>query len=143
MPAGPGAMGFVYFGAAKAVGYTAASVVLKNGYGLRESPKPGIWAVGLTRTLIGIGVGAVYGGLWYFVFSKFIGEDSVPTYYYLFLLPVRLAEWSLLLWLFFDRGLHDRSRMWKYVVFGTICSYMLDAIGVFAAFVLPGGMWIC
>jgi hypothetical protein len=63
--------------------------------------------------------------------------------YYIFLLPVRLAEWTFLIWLFFDRGLHDRVRMWKYVAFGTICSYALDAIGVGAALVLPGGFWVC
>jgi hypothetical protein len=60
-----------------------------------------------------------------------------------FLLPVRLAEWILLIWLFLDRGLLQRGRMWKYAVFGTICSYALDAIGVGAALVLPGGFWVC
>jgi hypothetical protein len=33
--------------------------------------------------------------------------------------------------------------MWTYVAFGTISSYILDAIGVGAAFVLPGGFWVC
>ena len=143
MPAGPSVMGFVYFAAVKAAGYTAASVVLKNGYGLRESPRPNVCGVGLARTGIGIGAGAIYGGLWYFVLSKFVGEQSTAILYYLFLLPLRLAEWSFLIWLFFDRGLHDRTRLWKFAAFGTIASYVLDAVGVGAAFVLPGGMWIC
>ena len=63
----------------------------------------------------------------------------MPIYYYAFLLPVRLTEWTFLIWLFFDRSLNDRVRMWKYIAFGTICSYVLDAIGVGAALVLPGG----
>jgi hypothetical protein len=142
MPAGPAPIGFAYFVAVKAAGYTAASVVLKNGYGLRDTPKPRVWSVGLTRTGIGVAVGLLYGGLWMFLLGKIVGGSS-PILYYVFLLPIRMAEWSLLIWLFFDRGSHDRTRMWKYAAFGTLCSYALDVIGVVAAWVLPGGIWVC
>ena len=142
MPAGGTPMGFAYFAAVKAAGYTAASAVLKNGYGLRGSSKPSVWSVGLTRTGIGIAAGLLYGGLWTFILGRFFANIA-PILYYAFLLPIRLAEWSLLIWIFFDRGLHDRTRMWKYIGFGTLCSYVLDAIGVAAAFVFPGGIWVC
>jgi hypothetical protein len=127
------------------LGYTAASVVLKRGYELRGS-KPRIWGLGLTRTGIGLGVGLLYGGLWIFTLNNVLHYSDgnwSGVLYYVLLLPVRLAEWSLLIWIFFDRRLHDRTRMWKYAAFGTICSYALDAIGVGAAFVLPGGIWVC
>ena len=145
MPGGPTTMGFLYFTAVKAAGYTAASVVLKIGYGLRGAPKPRIWAVGLTRTGIGLAAGALYGGLWILALNKFhtFTGEGTEALFYLFLLPIRLAEWILLIWVFLDRGLHQRARMWKYAAFGTICSYALDAIGVGAAFVLPGGIWVC
>jgi hypothetical protein len=142
MPVGPEPIGFAYFAAVKAAGYTAASVILKNGYGLRGSSKPNVWSAGLTRTGIGIAAGLLYGSLWIFLLGKFVG-DSYGGLYYIFLLPVRVAEWCLLIWIFFDRGLHDRARMWKYIAFGTLCSYALDAIGVGAALVLPGGIWVC
>lgn len=142
MPGGPTPAGFLYFTAIKAAGYTGASVVLKNGYGLRGAPKPRIWAVGLTRTGIGLAAGALYGGLWILALNKSSGEGS-EALFYLLLLPIRLAEWILWIWLLLDRGLHERVRMWKYAAFGTICSYALDAIGVGAAFVLPGGFWVC
>jgi|SRR5579863_2115003 hypothetical protein len=145
MAGAPTPMGFVYFTAVKAVGYTAASVVLKIGYGLRGLPEPRIWAVGLTRTGIGLAAGAMYGGLWILVLNGInsSGGEGYAAFFYLFLLPIRLVEWILLIWLFFDRGLHHRIRMWKYAAFGTICSYALDAIGVGAALVLPGGFWVC
>ena len=143
MPAGPGPMGFAYFAAVKAIGYTATSAFLKKGYGLRGSPKPNILGVGLTRTGIGLAAGALYGGLWIFGLNKLISGDSGPILYYIFLLPVRLAEWYLLVWLFFDRKLQNRTLLWKSIAFGTLCSYALDAFGVGAAFVLPGGLWIC
>jgi hypothetical protein len=57
-------------------------------------------------------------------------------------LPVRVAEWTFLIWLFFDRSL-QRSRLWKYVLLGIVWSYLLDVIGVAAAWVLPGGFWVC
>lgn len=145
MAGAPTFAGFAYFAGVKAAGYTAASVVLKRGYGLRDSPKPSVWSVGLARTGIGIGVGLLYGGLWLLVLNRFFSDAGVGTgvLYYVLLLPVRLAEWSILISIFFDPGLHDRSRLWKYAAFGTICSYALDAIGVGAAFVLPGGIWVC
>jgi hypothetical protein len=145
MAGAPTAAGFLYFTGIKAAGYTAASVVLKIGYGLRGAPKPSVWAVGLTRTGIGLAAGALYGGLWILAMNKFNtmeGEGSAILFY-VFLLPIRLAEWILLIWLFLDRRLQQRGRMWKYAAFGTICSYALDAIGVAAAFVLPGGIWVC
>ena len=145
MAGAPTAAGFLYFTGIKAAGYTAASVVLKIGYGLRGAPKPSVWAVGLTRTGIGLAAGALYGGLWILAMNKFNtmeGEGSAILFY-VFLLPIRLAEWILLIWLFLDGGLQQRGRMWKYAAFGTICSYALDAIGVAAAFVLPGGIWVC
>jgi len=136
-------MGFAYFAAVKAVGYTATSAYLKRRYGLRGSPRPNILGVGLTRTGIGLRAGALYGGLWLLVLNKLISGDTTPILYYIFLLPIRLAEWCFLIWLFFDRALRNRTLMWESVGFGTVCSYALDIFGVGAALVLPGGMWIC
>jgi hypothetical protein len=146
MPAGPGPMGYVYFAGVKAIGYTAVSAVLKSGYGLRDAQKPKLWAVGLTRTGIGIAVGGLYGIVWLFVRNKlstadFDSLDSLR--YFGTLIPIRFAEWSLLIWIFFDRGLRDRERQWKYAGIGILCSFLLDAIGVGAAMVLPGGFWVC
>jgi len=145
MPGGPTSAGFLYLTAVKAAGYTAASVVLKFGYGLRRAPKPPVWAVGLTRTGIGLVAGAIYGGLWILAMNKLntFTTESTEALFYVLLLPIRLAEWIFLIWIFLDRGLQQRARMWKYAAFGTICSYVLDAIGVGAAFVLPGGFWVC
>lgn len=144
MAGAPTPIGFAAFAGVKAIGYTGAAAVLKRGYQALAPVKSNIVTVGLTRTGIGIAAGLVYGGLWIAAASQLRNPpDSLPIYYYAFLLPVRLAEWTFLIWLFFDRTPHDRVRMWKYIAFGTICSYVLDAIGVGAAFVIPGGFWVC
>ena len=144
MAGAPTAAGFAYFAGVKAAGYTAAAAVFKRGYQAIAPVKTSIVTVGLTRTGIGVAAGLIYGGLWIFAANQLHNpSDSLPIYYYAFLLPVRLAEWTFLIWLFFDRGLRDRVRMWKFIAFGTICSYVLDAVGVGAALVLPGGFWVC
>ena len=143
MAGAPTPVGFAAFAGVKAIGYTAASFVLKRGYQALAPVNASVLTVGLTRTGIGVAAGLVYGGLWILVVNQMKEADNWPYYYYAFLLPVRLAEWTFLIWLFFDRTLHDRVRLWKYIAFGTICSYILDAIGVGAAFVLPGGFWVC
>lgn len=145
MAGAPTAVGFAAFAGVKAAGYTAASVVLKRGYRALAPVKSSVFTVGLTRTGIGLAAGLIYGGLWIFVgnLMRLQESEKLFVYYYLLLLPVRLVEWMALIWIFFDSGLHDRVLMWKYIVFGTICSYVLDAIGVGAAFVMPGGVWVC
>ena len=59
------------------------------------------------------------------------------------LIPIRLAEWSLLIHLFFDRGLVERARDLKFATAGSLWSFVLDAVGIFSAFVVPGGFWVC
>jgi hypothetical protein len=64
MAGAPTAAGFAYFAGVKAVGYTAASIVLKRGYQVIEPVKTNVMTVGLTRTGIGVVAGLVYGGMW-------------------------------------------------------------------------------
>lgn len=145
MAGAPTPVGFAAFAGVKAIGYTAASVILKHGYQALAPVKSSVFTLGLARTGIGLAAGLLYGGLWIFVGNQMRLQESEKlfVYYYLFLLPVRLVEWTFLIWLFFDRTLQDRVRLWKYITFGTICSYVLDGIGVGAALVLPGGFWVC
>ena len=75
-------------------------------------------------------------------------ENKWPDWmaYFVFfglLIPIRLAEWSLLIHLFFDRELTQRGRDLRYAARGTFWSFLLDAVGIGAAFVVPGGFWIC
>jgi len=149
MPAGPSILGFVYFVGVKFAGYTAAAYVLKKAY--TESPA-GVAKVGAARTGIGIGAGLAYGALWFLVATKMFHSDepghgaqtAIAEYAYLVgLLPVRLVEWMLLLHLFFDRNLKNRAKDAKSAFAGTAWSYCLDAIGIAAALVIPGGIWVC
>jgi hypothetical protein len=145
---GGSALGFAYFAGVKAIGYTAAAPVLKKAYGLGDSPRPRVITIGLTRTAIGVVAGLLYGGMWLFFGESLRTNHPTPAFFlpiafFGLLLPIRLAEWSLLISIFLDRKLKNRSLWWKAAFAGSGWSYCLDVIGVIAAFVIPGGVWIC
>jgi len=143
MPAGPGPVGFVAFAGAKLAGYTLAALALKKAF---KSPDINILKVGLVRTGIGLVAGALFGGtsiLLVMHIQRQSTGDLATSLFFALLIPVRIAEWCLLIHLFFDKGLVDRSKDTKYAALGVIWSFVLDAVGIFAAFVVPGGFWIC
>jgi hypothetical protein len=83
--------------------------------------------------------GAAYFSLWLLV----PGAAAAGGFGYVGgLIPVRLAEWWLLLWLFYDRELQQRRKGWRTVALATIWSYALDVPAIVGFFV-TGGVWIC
>lgn len=143
MPMGPGPAGFGYFVAVKAAGYCAAAGVLAAKYPQGNTPKRGWLLPGLARTAVGVAAGMTYGLAWYWLSTRVNLSDWAAFAFYAGLFPIRLCEWLFLIWLFFDRPLVHRSLDGKAVIGGTFWSYALDAVGVVAAFVIPGGMWVC
>jgi hypothetical protein len=142
MPGGPGPIGFVAFAGVKFVGYSAAALILRRAYKTPANPLK----VGLARTGIGLVAGTVFGGASILI-STHLQNDwpgwVTASIFFGFLIPIRLAEWSLLIHFFFDRGLIQRDKLVDFAALGSLWSFVLDAIGVVAAFVVPGGFWIC
>jgi len=142
VPAGPGPIGFAAFTGVKLLGYAVAASVLANVFQSSRSA----WLVGLARTGIGLVAGTLFGGTWVLLAMRFESRwpDWVaPTVFFGLLIPIRLAEWSLLIHVFFDRGLVQRARDLKFAAVGSAWSFVLDAVGVISAFVIPGGFWVC
>ena len=142
MPAGPGPIGFAAFTGVKFLGYSVAASVLTNAFQSSRN----VWFVGLARTGIGLVAGTLFGGTWILLSMRF--DNNWPdwlaaTVFFGLLIPIRLAEWSLLIHLFFDRGLVERTRDFKLATAGSLWSFVLDAVGIFSAFVVPGGFWVC
>jgi hypothetical protein len=59
------------------------------------------------------------------------------------LVPIRLGEWSLIIWYFFQRGRPNPGLLLRNSALGIVWSFILDAIGILAAIVAPGGITIC
>ena len=137
MPGGPAPLGFACFSAVKLAGYSAAAWYFKRRYARSDLSS---WKIGAARTALGLVVGASYGAIWWLAGKWTANSDLV---YLALLFPIRLGEWSLILWLFFERQQLMRRRLLANSLLGTAWSYVLDAIGIFAALVIPGGIWIC
>jgi hypothetical protein len=146
MPAGVG-FGYVYFAAAKLAGYSgfcrwAIEPQLLKAEGALP-PIPSAWKAGAARTLIGVGIGASVGlGFWCIPWFSRLGDTGNVLFFSL-LIPVRVFEWWLLLrWIYREFELSRRQRT-ALIAGGIVTSFALDALGIAAAFVLPGGMWVC
>ena len=135
MPMGPAPLGLVYFTAIKFAGYTAMAYWLRSQYP-QGTTAP--WKVGLVRTIIGLSAGICI----VFV-ADGIGVDVPSLRFYALLLPVRIAEWMLLLKLFYERPEWRWRRAFGWSLFGYLWSTLLDLPAIATAFMLPGGVWVC
>jgi hypothetical protein len=124
------------FAAVKCIGYSFGAAGIGQWYGIKRNA----WAVGATRTLVGMIAGAAYFAL----FSNHLDKPGggFPVEYYAGLFPVRLAEWWIIIYGFFDRKLLYPARGWGVAIVASIWSYVCDAPAVFGAFV-TGGIGIC
>jgi hypothetical protein len=138
MPAGVSnpVIGYLGFCAVKLVGYSFAARLISWSYERNDRNR---FLVGGVRTLIGMGAGAAYFGFW-----RLIPDAATAggIGYLIGLLPVRMAEWWLLLWLFYDRRLQQRPKDWRIVVLATIWSYVLD-VPALIGLLVTGGVWVC
>ena len=135
MPMGPAPLGLVYFVGVKLAGYSVAGYQLNR---LISSPHPRPIVFGVARTALGLVAGVSFGLL----ALKFGLGKSEPVFY-VALLPIRVAEWVLILWYFYNGGGLSRRRLVGFTAAGTVWSYLLDLPAAFAVFTLPGGAWVC
>jgi len=147
MPAGPAELGFVYFAAAKLVGYTAfcrwAIGPQLSNTGVDAPPIPSVWKAGAARTILGVAIGVTLGlGFWnvpWFAQHDVIAEPL----FFAVLVPLRVFEWWLLLRWIYGKFQFRREQRIGLIAGGIAASFVLDALGLVAAWVLPGGMWVC
>ena len=145
MPAGftNPVIGYAGFCVVKFAGYSLAARYISQSYGRADIAA---WRVGGIRTLIGMMAGAAYFGLWMVAENSHVRPPNqtspFPYLYLIGLLPVRVAEWWLLIWIFYDRYLDQRAKGWRTVALATTWSYALDAPAT-AGFFATAGFWIC
>lgn len=142
----PSPLGFGYFAALKFAGYCCYSALLHRSKGIAKSgcKVPAAWKAGLARTGLGIAVGIV---VWIIgissVRSKFL-DTYDGTLFPLALIPVSVLEWLFFLWLLYQRCRLTRGAKAAAVAGGVVTSFLLDILGLFAAFTIPGGaIWVC
>jgi hypothetical protein len=162
MPAGGTALGFAYFAVSKFLGYTAfcrwvieprllASAVSTASASTLLPPEddlsvnfPSAFQAGAARTLIGILAGSLAGLLFFSGIPGLNNESNWPTIiFFALLIPIRIGEWWFLLWWMYRDFPTLPDTRGRLITFGILVSFALDAIGILAAFLMPGGIWIC
>ena len=138
MAAGPEIIGAAAFVAIKFAGYRYAGIVLNRHYKDLPAVSPNIF--GVARTCLGF----VAGVSLTFAVAQWNFSHQEPMWY-LLLFPVRLAEWLLIIGLFYERRCTNIGwlRLLKASFYGSLWSYALDIPAALSVFVMPGGMWIC
>ena len=125
-------LGFMVVLAIKLAGYSAAAVVISKAY-QRTGLSP--FVVGASRC----GIGLVLGGIAGLLVSGF-GSIVRALLFLVGLVPVRMIEWWILVWLFYDRPLANRKLGWKVVCLGTVWSFVLD-IPAIIGLIIVGDFW--
>ena len=141
MPMGmthPGSGAAVYL-PVKLAGYTYAAKVLNNNY----SKKHNIYLVGTIRTLLGVVFGVSFASLLK-EHGQHLPSDSDHALFMLIgiLIVLRIVEWWLVIWWFYDRKLERTAQDWGFVALGIIYSFLLDFPAWFFG-LLASGVWIC
>ena len=129
-------LGYLGYAAIKFAGYSLAAALISRKYE-RDDRNP--WLIGGVRTLIGMAAGAVCYGLTGLIPAL---QPAGGIVFLIGIIPVRIAEWWLLLWLFFDRELKQTQKGWRTVATGLVWSFVLD-VPALIGFLLAGGFWIC
>ncbi len=147
MPFGPQPAGFAYFVGAKYLGYSLycgfASRRIAVKQSLPRTDLPSLWGAGAVRTLIGVAVGAVV-GLSFWKIPYFAAHDTVDSVlFFTLLIPVRVGEWWLLFRTMYPRSIPGAHSYGWLIALGIVVSFVLDALALLTALVLPGGMWVC
>jgi hypothetical protein len=132
MPMGPGIGAVAGFAIVKWGGYTLAGRTFNY---LNGTARPTPVVFGVARTALGILAGVSYAYV-----ALGLGLERSSLTWYLDLLPVRIGEWSLVLWLFYR---HSTRRRLRDAAVASVWSYVLDIPAVAVAFMIPGGFWIC
>ena len=146
MGAGATPLGFAYFAGVKYAGYCGYAALLNRSKAVTRAACaiPPVWKSGLVRTGIGIVVGVVVGiGFWKLIPETQFMNNHGGTIFLGGLVPVRILEWYFFLWLMYGHCDLDQISKEKFIFLGILASFLLDAVGYFAALIGPGGAWIC
>lgn len=135
MPGGASLLGVAYFSAVKLAGYSYAGHFINTREQL-AAPRPLMFGAGRTALGIAVGVPTSFG-------MAMLFPDHPMSWFLLALVPIRLLEWLLMLWLAYRAPSGPWTRRWRYAGYGIAWSFVLDVPAIAAMFVLPGGFWIC
>jgi hypothetical protein len=122
---------YLLFSIYKFFGYSLAGKMLNIFY---SKSSLSAWKVGLVRTLIGMIAGGSFTLAWYLLESHgffrhlgmTMGRGGSSLYYLAALIPIRIFEWGLVVWIFYDRRFEKAAKALVFIVAGVMWSFLLD-----------------
>jgi|CXWL01.1.fsa_nt_gi hypothetical protein len=136
MPGGPvfdEPQSYAALAVVKLIGYSASAFFFNARYGNRKA-NPILF--GVARTALGMLLGAAAG------FAGLIAFELAFIVFLLGLIPFRIFEWFLTLWVFYRKSENFRGTLATNVTLGIVWSFALD-IPAIIGFIATGGFWIC
>ena len=124
---------YIALAVVKFVGYTASAYFFNTHYGDRNA-NPILF--GATRTALGMLLGAAVG------FAGLITLNLAFVVFLFGLIPFRIFEWYLTLWIFYRKSSNYSESLVTNIVLGIFWSFALD-IPAIIGFIATGGFWIC
>jgi len=118
--------GTLFYGIIKVLGYSLFAKLLNSLFSRENS----IWKVGLIRTGLGIVLGFLHNAFFLHVLevskgrSPFGGKDAYL--FFLLLVVLRIIEWGIIIFWFYDRKLENKAATFKSICLGIVWSFILD-----------------
>lgn len=89
-----------------------------------------IWKIGGIRTMLGVVLGLAHNAFFLSFFNVTMGRAPLggedTGLYFFFLVVLRIVEWLLIIYWFYDRKMTRKATILKGVVLGIIWSFLLD-----------------
>ncbi len=129
-------LGTIIYASIKVAGYSFFAKYLNALFNKQQN----IWKVGLTRTVLGVALGLAHNALFFTFFDismgrSPIGGDGTPLYF-LFLVLLRIIEWGLIIYWFYDKPFKNKTKTFKAITLGILCSFILDIPMLMGLFVV-------
>lgn len=136
MPGGPifdEPQSYVALVVVKFVGYACSAYFFNARY---SDSNANPFLFGAARTVLGMLLGAAVG------FAGLITLELALLVFLVGLIPFRIFEWYLTLWIFYRKSSNYKASLVTNIVLGIVWSFALD-IPAIIGFIATGGFWIC
>jgi len=118
--------GTATYAAIKILGYSFFAKYLNSLFYMHHN----IWKVGLIRTAIGVVLGLAHNAFFLSFLNVSMGRSPIggedTSIYFALLILLRIFEWGLIIYWFYDRRLENKARIAKALTLGVIWSFVLD-----------------
>ena len=133
-------IGTSIYAAIKTLGYSLFAKYLNWLYGTKNN----IWKVGSIRTVMGIVLGVLHNGICLSVLNVTMGRSPLggedTALYFFLLILLRVLEWSIIVFFFYDRKLKKKGSLMLAILLGILCSFILDIPFILGVFVVASSI---